>query len=60
MPQGVLLYRWYAKTYGWTPDQVRELPADVFDWLPAIEIADAEAAAMRQKAEEARNRGRSR
>jgi hypothetical protein len=39
MPAMLLTYRWYAKTYGWTPDQVDELPADVVIWFPAIEQA---------------------
>lgn len=58
MPQRVLMSRWYAKTYGWTPDQVGELPIEEYEWLPAIEMAEAEAIAAEQSAEAARNRPR--
>ena len=50
--------RWYAKTYGWTPDQVAELPIEEYEWLPVIEMADAEAQMAEQRAETARNRPR--
>lgn len=56
MPPGILLFRWFAKVYGWTPAQVRDLDIDLFEWLPAIEAADAEAAHMATRAEEARYR----
>jgi hypothetical protein len=56
----MLHYRWFAKIYGWTPEQVDGLPPEAIDWLPAIENAMDEATAMEQRAEEARNRGRGR
>jgi hypothetical protein len=40
MPSEVMLYRWYAKTFSWTPQQVRELPLDCFNWFPIIEEAE--------------------
>lgn len=57
MNPGVLWYRWFAKQYGWTPDQVDELPVEFYDWAPVIETADSEASERRQKIEERRNRG---
>jgi|1185.fasta_scaffold83427_3 hypothetical protein len=39
----MLTWRWFAKVYGWTPDQVEELPLEARDWLPLIEEAAHEA-----------------
>jgi hypothetical protein len=58
MPSRVLISRWYAKMYHWTPEQVGELPVEEYDWLPALEIAEYEAQAAEQRAEAARNRPR--
>jgi hypothetical protein len=52
----VLLFRWFAKAYNWTPEQVLNLPIEAFDWLPAVETAMDEAYMMERRAEEARNR----
>ncbi len=41
-----MLYRKFAKAYGWTPEMVRGLRVDELFWLPVIE--DAEAAAVEQ------------
>lgn len=60
MDPEILWFRWYAKTYGWTPDQVRELPIDCFAWFPAIEAAHNDAVERRQRMEEAKNRPRGR
>jgi hypothetical protein len=56
----VVTSRWYAKAYGWTPDQVAELPIEEYEWLPAIEMAESDAIAARQKQDEVRNRPRRR
>ena len=40
----MMLYRKFAKAYGWTPEMVRRLRTDELFWLPVIE--DAEAAAV--------------
>ncbi len=40
MPPEVMLYRWFGKTFGWTPQQVRELPLDCLNWLPVLEEAE--------------------
>jgi hypothetical protein len=40
MPQQVLMHRYFAKTYGWTPQQVEELPLADLNWLPIIEEAE--------------------
>jgi hypothetical protein len=44
MPARVLTDRWWLKTYGLTPDQVRGLPLEDFEWFPLIERAEAIAA----------------
>lgn len=43
MPPQMLTWRWYAKVYGFTPEQVEELPLDVLVWFPVIEEAEASA-----------------
>jgi len=43
MPERVLIHRWFAATYGWTPDQVGDLDLDDLLWLPVIEEAAHEA-----------------
>ena len=41
----MLIYRWFAKMYGYTPEQVREaITEDELEWFPKIEQAEAEAA----------------
>jgi len=49
MPERVLLWRWYAKVYGWTPDQVDALPIEALEWLPTVEEAAHEAHEFRSK-----------
>ena len=41
-----MLYRKFAKAYGWTPEMVRRLRPDELFWLPVIEDAEADAAAQ--------------
>jgi len=48
MPPRMLSYRWFAKVYGWTPDQVDELPMDAWEWMPRIEAAEARAQELAQ------------
>jgi hypothetical protein len=43
MPPDILLKRWFAKTYGWTPRQVDDLSLDELSWLPLVEQAHDEA-----------------
>lgn len=43
MPPDIFLKRWFAKTYGWTPQQVDDLSLDELSWLPLIEQAHDEA-----------------
>jgi hypothetical protein len=45
----MMLYRRFAKAFGWTPDMVRKLRVDELFWLPVIE--EAEAAAVEQIAQ---------
>jgi hypothetical protein len=40
MPIRELTYRWFAKTYRWTPKEVDELPLDTLNWFPIIEEAE--------------------
>lgn len=50
----MLVYRWFAATYQWTPDQVDALPLDAFTWLMPIEMA-ADEVARRAQDREARS-----
>jgi hypothetical protein len=54
MPPDVLIYRWFAATYQWTPAQVDELPLEALIWLPPIEMA-AEDVARRARDRDARS-----
>ena len=50
MPARMLLYRFFAKTYGFTEKQVKEdLSLDTYEWYPRIEEAEARAAEILQK-----------
>ena len=49
----MLSWRWFAASYGWTPDQVGELPLDTLPWWPVIEEAEAWARQRQMKAEAA-------
>ena len=35
----MLLYHFFAITYGWTPDQVEDAPLEVQTWFPLINNA---------------------
>jgi len=45
----MLSYRFFAKTYGWTPDQVDNLTEEAYEWLPKVEQAHARVTEMKQK-----------
>jgi hypothetical protein len=49
MPPFMLAYRFFAREYGWTPDQVDEVDAEHIDWLMLIEEAAAEAQRIASK-----------
>ena len=51
MPSEMMTYRFFAQSYGWTPDQVRELSMEEFDWLPLVEAAFSEAERQEQAAQ---------
>jgi hypothetical protein len=45
----MLSYRFFAKTYGWTPQQVDELSEDCYEWIPKVEQAHARVTEMKQR-----------
>jgi hypothetical protein len=53
----MLTYRWFAKAYNFTPDQVDGLPPQALKWLPVIEDAadHAAEAEMKQRQRDARH-----
>ena len=53
----MLSYRFFAKTYGWTPQQVDDLSEACYEWLPKVEQAHARVTDMKQREaeREARN-----
>lgn len=59
MDPRMLLWRFFAKNYGWTPDQVEEAPLDVQTWFPLIENAASQAQEKmaKQEAKSARHSG---
>ena len=58
MPGHLLQAEWWADTYGWTPDQVDELPLDVLVWFPVIRQARQQAASLAAAKNAPRVRGR--
>ena len=54
----MLQAEWWADTYGWTPDQVDELPLDVLVWFPVIRQARQQAANLHAAKNVPRVRGR--
>jgi hypothetical protein len=52
MPAEMISYRFFAQSYGWTPEQVRSLSLEEFDWLPLVETAFGEASRQEQAAQE--------
>lgn len=55
LPASIPTYRFFAKTYGWPPEVVNELPNDVAEWLPIMEHAASEADDTIQEIIRARN-----
>ena len=49
MPPHLLLYEWFADTYGYTPQQVAEMPLEAYQWYPVIRRAHNEAADIRRR-----------
>lgn len=60
MPPQMLLYRYFAKMYQWTPQQVDDLPLEALEWLPVIETAAMAAAEFEQQRAERMARAKSR
>ena len=44
MPRDALLDEWFADTYGYTPQEVAEMPLEAYQWYPVIRRAHNEAA----------------
>jgi hypothetical protein len=51
MPPDMLLKRYFAAKYGWTPDQVDNADLDALTWFPLIEEAEQHASEIEQKRE---------
>ena len=49
MPSDALLDEWFADTYGYTPQEVAEMPLEAYQWYPVIRRAVGEAAQIRQR-----------
>lgn len=47
---------WYAENFGWSPQVVRDMPLESFEWFPIILTARAESDRMRNSQQE-RERG---
>lgn len=58
MPRRALMYRWYARTYGW-PQRVvdEEISVEMYEWYPLIEEGEARGEKLRQKQEAHESRG---
>ena len=60
MPWQEYRYAWYARRFGWTPEQVEALPLSTADWLfpitGAIDAAEAKAQQQAQETAERRQR----
>jgi hypothetical protein len=54
MPPRALMYRFFAKVYGWTQRQVNEdISLEMYDWYPRIERGEAGAQEMKERAAKA-------
>ena len=56
MPAEILTKRWFAKVYGWSPEQLEQADLDILTWFPLIEEAEAHAIEVEQKQQATRNR----
>jgi hypothetical protein len=52
----MLVLRWFAAMYNWTPSQVMELDLDLLTWFPLIEQAEQRAQEIKRRQEERANR----
>jgi hypothetical protein len=57
MPPHMLVWRWFAATYGWPPDVVRALPLEAVAWFPVVEQAAARAEKIRADMNRPKGRG---
>lgn len=51
MPPRLLLYRWYARMYHFSPEVVDRLPLEALTWFPLIEEAEVAAQEIQQRQE---------
>jgi hypothetical protein len=60
MPPDMLIKRWFAKVYHWSPEQLAKADLDILTWFPLIEEAEQNAIEIEQKrqARESRSNGR--
>jgi phage gpG-like protein len=56
MPAEILTKRWFAKVYGWSPEQLEQADLDILTWFPLIEEAEQHAQEVEQKQQAAQNR----
>ena len=49
MPPELLTKRWFAKVYGWSPQQLEQADLDILTWFPLIEEAEQHAIEVEQK-----------
>lgn len=56
MPPDMLLKRFFAAKYGWTPEQVDNASLDALTWFPLIEEAEQHAIEVEQKRQSRENR----
>lgn len=50
MPPRMLTYRWFAKMYGFTEEDVNErMSLEALEWFPVIEEAEQRAAEIKEK-----------
>lgn len=54
----MLIERWFARQYGWTPSQVRALPLETLHWFPIIEQAEARASQLHADQDRPKGGGR--
>jgi hypothetical protein len=56
MAPHMLTYRFFAKAYGWTPEQVNSLTEEEYEWLLKIEEGHVRALELKQRREAASRR----
>jgi hypothetical protein len=60
MPPEIFYYGWYAESYHWPPQVVRELELEELDWLMIRQGAVSEAQRVQQQAQDRMSRASSR